>query len=301
MDNLGQVLVTRGNNSTSDDQLGQLMAKLFDVARKKSGQTMSEEEWAEHMREWNSPESQAERYNSTTGKLDASVFDCPHCLNKGAIYRVVDGAVRASKCKCSAVRRSLHEIQRAKGHGFDAKGYTLEGYEQREQWQKSVFRKAMSYADNQGDWLFVSGVTGSGKTHICTAIAKKRLYQEHKSLLYTTYQDLMTRLRGTKYDHVAHEKAIADIVNAGIVYIDDLFKYQTPDAKLAKEDYNYIIEVINARYNARKPLIMSTEWSMKEVEAFDKSVAGRIVEMCGEYIIHIGNDDARNWRMKGCK
>lgn len=117
-----------------------------------------------------------ERLNAEPGNLTG--YDCPHCMNRGGIWKVVNNKLVLEDCSCIAIRQS---IQLAKSSGIEKMldEYTFDNFRTEEEWQKNMFEKAKAYAADPHGWFFVGGQTGSGKTHICTAIAgellKKRI------------------------------------------------------------------------------------------------------------------------------
>ena len=51
------------------------------------------------------------------------------------------------------------------------KGCTLESFKTKSEWQQAIKNKAIEYIkQDNGDWWYIGGQVGSGKTHICTAI-----------------------------------------------------------------------------------------------------------------------------------
>ena len=52
---------------------------------------------------------------------------------------------------------------------------TFEAYKATEPWQKLIKDGARAYAESMDGWFLICGQPGSGKTHLCTAIARQRL------------------------------------------------------------------------------------------------------------------------------
>lgn len=68
---------------------------------------------------------------------------------------------------------------------------------------------------------------------------------------------------------------------------------QAPNA-----DRKYIYKVINTRYLKGKPMIISTEKSIKEILMFDEAVGSRIVEMAQGNIITFPRGIENNYRLR---
>ena len=102
-------------------------------------------------------------------------------------------------------------------------------------------------------------------------------------------------------------KAVANLPNyterveplkkAGILYIDDLFKTQSGREPSAA-DIHLAFEIINYRYINSMPTIISSELTLSQVTAIDEALGGRIRELSKGYIINIGKDSRKNYRLK---
>ncbi|MEY8404622.1 hypothetical protein AALA54_15050 [Oscillospiraceae bacterium 44-34] len=72
-------------------------------------------------------------------------------------------------------RKSIARMEKS-GLGELLKRCTFGAYQTPIQWQKAAKKLAMDYSANPaGRWLVVSGCSGSGKTHLCTAVCGKLL------------------------------------------------------------------------------------------------------------------------------
>lgn len=94
--------------------------------------------------------------------------------------------------------------------------------------------------------------------------------------LYDEYIKMMIILKQSVMDDINYIKQLDKYTNTKILFLDDFLKGKQNEA-----DLKYIFEVINTRYLKKKPMIISTEKSPKELLAFDEAVGSRIIEMCG--------------------
>ena len=121
--------------------------------------------------------------------------------------------------------------------------------------------------------LLLRGNTGTGKTHLIRAIGHVALAQ-HKHLLYTSVPFLLERLRpnsGVSMD------AVMDLhLKAELVIWDDVGAEKETEWTL---DRLYLL--LDARYEANKPLLATSNYTLKELETqLGARITSRLLEMC---------------------
>ena len=80
----------------------------------------------------------------------------------------------SKECSCMEIRRNLILIQKSNLKSLEK--LTLESFETRTSLQKTMKNKALEYLESSNVWLYIGGTSGSGKTHICTAICNKLIH-----------------------------------------------------------------------------------------------------------------------------
>ncbi len=106
---------------------------------------------------------------------------------------------------------------------------------------------------------------------------------------------------------VKDESKYAELVNelktVQALYIDDFFKVSKRTMP-TDADISLAIEIINYRYNLaqtskkRYVTIISTEWTVKQLNDFDNALCGRLCEMAGkDFILHVYGEE-KNYRLK---
>lgn len=221
---------------------------------------------------------------------------CDRCHN-GTVIRQESGILFSRQCDCMKTAYSRHLLEVS---GLDklAERCTFDTYLPHEQWQEGVRNKALEYA---ADWrhnsFFISGQSGCGKTHICTAICNKAV-QEGASLRYFRWVEDGTRLKGLITDVAAYKREADALAVCDLLYIDDLFKTDCSGA-----DLRLAYELINSRYIAGRPVIISSERSLPFIGGLKgkdgEAVAGRIFEMCGKGRFCVAvNGDGKNIRIR---
>lgn len=293
-------------------------AKLLSDRLKAWEQLSPEEREAERRKYM---QEKVNHYNATPGKLKDGYttntiqgdntpvagdgYDCPLCLNRGDTLELVErnGMLYevARECRCMTIRRS---IWRMKSSGLEnsIRENTFKRFEAKEPWQRKMYDMAQRYTSEgwkDGRWLFLGGQPGSGKTHICTAIAGKLLYE--RPLLYVVWPQISKKLKALVTDAKEYALEIGKVETIDVLYIDDLFKPVIGDdgqkMRPTAADIKLAFEIINYRYINKLPTIISCEWQIGELADIDEATGSRIAERSRDYCMSIGRDKARNYRL----
>lgn len=259
---------------------------------------------------------QAENYNKSPGKLT----DCPICHGKGYIMKTVyyDDVgywnTVMSRCSCyqlylnkKLIKKYEEAIKKDPDEdGTDSLGsmlekYTFDNYKIKEDWQNILKEKALTY--NKG-WFFVGGQSGSGKTHICTAMTGRFLNQGI-STIYMPWGTVARRLKSI-INEPEYDTEVRTFKKPKVLYIDDLWKVKSINGvpsmqAVTDSDVKIAFDILNYRYINNLMTIISTEFYQSEIAEIDAAIGGRIIEMCKQPDINwfnIRRDDSRNWRVK---
>ena len=220
---------------------------------------------------------------------DLGELDCPKCKNRGWIAYSGENGVVCEPCGCMPRRRALRRI-RESGLSALLDDYRLDNYETPEPWQKSALAKAREYAETPGsNWLYIFGPPGTGKSHLCTAICGA-LLDAGQAVRYMLWRDESRDLKAVVNDSAAYNKAMHELKGADILYIDDFLKGGTGEA-----DIKLAFELLNSRYNSRRPTLLSSELSIDDVLTLDEAVGSRIYERAKGFVIYA---NGQNWRLK---
>lgn len=242
--------------------------------------------------------------NADTGTYPAEEYDCKVCKNRGYTASVIQlngmDYVISPECKCMEIRRALWRMRKS-GLEKVIRKYTFDTFNAREKWQQKILQMARDYAGQgaeSGQWFFIGGQPGCGKTHICTAIVREILYR--KAVIYMPWESESKALKAKINEAAEYEEAVKVYKNIPVLYIDDLFK-PTRDSygnqpKPTAADVKLAFEILNHRYIHTRPTIISTEWTLEALIDIDEATASRIAERCGQYKIVIAKDRAKNHR-----
>lgn len=196
--------------------------------------------------------------------------------------------------RAELMQKRKARVERAiKESGLDRmlKTKTFDSYIAKENWQKIAKMSCMKYAENPNRWLLVCGQSGSGKTHLCTAIVSTLIGKEIP-VWYLLYREEINKLKNMSgNDPVERERKMNLYRNAEVLYIDDLFK-----GSASKSDVSTMFELLDARRREDKLTIISTEYNPDELKAIDEGVAGRITENTKKVMINWS--EGRNYRMR---
>lgn len=177
---------------------------------------------------------------------------------------------------------------------------TFEKFQAVEPWQKRLKEGTQEYARDLPGWLLLCGQSGSGKTHLATAVCRQRLLQGDE-VRYMPWRDKIGEIKSMSLDVPRRLELIQGYKQAQVLYIDDLYKTgRTADgsAMPSQADLNLAFELINHRYINRLVTIVSTERSPQELVSLDEATGSRIIEMAGEHVYAIAPDMKKNYRLR---
>lgn len=249
----------------------------------------------------------AELLNSTIGALDKQDgYSCALCKNKGIIaYPEISelgySTIVFRECVCMKPRRSLRRLEKS-GLKSLIKDYTFSRFNVHKPWQGLMLNAARSYAEKPEGWFFVGGQSGSGKTHICTAICRELLLSG-RAVIYMLWRDTVAQLKAAVTDEKRYAELINEYKTVDVLYIDDLFKSgrsKEAAAQPTSADINVAFEILNYRYNNPALLtVISSEYSIGDIISIDEAVGGRIYERTKNgNACSIKRDRDKNYRLR---
>ena len=195
------------------------------------------------------------------------------------------------ECSCVQLARNRKRLRES---GLDrlVDRCTFDSFLVKQKWQSVVKSKALDdLKDCSTKSFFMSGQTGSGKTHICTAICNE-IIKDGGRLKYFQWVKDGGRLKRIVNERDQYENEIDALIKTQYLYMDDLFKQEVSSA-----DIRLVYEIINGRYNADRPTIISSERNLDFIRCVrggdGEAIAGRIYETCGkgQYCIELSGKD----------
>lgn len=211
---------------------------------------------------------------------------------------MVDGIERMKFCECRDVKRMQRMIERS---GVD-NAFKDCAFDKFQPWDGRVAQAkgiAESYvldfskveSERQNSFALL-GAVGSGKTTLGVCVLNA-LMKKGISVLYAPFRDMVHELKSNVLDDYAYDQAMQKYTKPRVLYIDDLYKGMTD------KDPKYVYDIVNARYLAKKPLIVTSELPANHIVDVDSAVGSRIIEMCRAYIYELTGPNL-NYRLRGC-
>lgn len=187
------------------------------------------------------------------------------------------------------------ELELLKSMTFDSFDYKRVNLppEQRENLEQA-FREALSFAQSSEGWLVLQGVNGCGKTHLAAAIANYRL-QAGKPALFIVVAEFLDHLRSafSPESQVSYDQLFESAKKAPLLIFDDFGEQSaTPWAQ------EKLYQVINYRYNARLPTVITTTCSLDELES---PISSRLADPRLSLVLNIMAPDYRTDLRSGQK
>lgn len=230
--------------------------------------------------------------------VEPDEYDCPVCGNLGArlFHREGIMGMLAVPCSCQSIRANWQHIRQSGMEGL-LQRCSFEKFEATSQWQQAILQGAKAYAADPRGWILLAGQSGSGKTHLCSAICRS-LAMQKKTFVYMPWREEIMALKGQATDYVARQPRMNRFMKAPYLFIDDLFKSPREQGKVTatRADIEHAFELLNYRYNQNLPTILSTELLPEELEALDEALHSRILERCGKHFYTIKRSPDRNYR-----
>lgn len=243
---------------------------------------------------------QVEKANTQEGQ--EPFINCEQCKNKGYIYYKSEYnglfVMKTKPCSCKKKRDMLKKAyENGLGQYLDKR---MKDYEAWNEASKGIKEKAIDYCTNHADdenWFMITGQSGCGKTLICSIICNYLLLNKNREVLYTTWTDLMTKIKLQNMAQETHDSLniLNSIKQADVLFLDETLKEYTP------AEIRYLSEIINYRYTNNLKTIITSEYTISDLLQIEESVFGRIFEKCnyGKELIEIKKDIKNNFRLKG--
>lgn len=224
-------------------------------------------------------------------KQEEETYECPACFDTGFVDRRDKyGRTISEPCRiCDKNRkdriRRLLEKARLPYHKMDVKP------------NAETLDFLRDFDANKPIWMLFTGKAGGGKTTEAAWLAYELITKKFVSVRFYSGYDLVIDLNATRKRPDEHEKILDDIHEADLVVIDDLFKSLPAPNSYRYADYmEACYEAIWARYNVRKPLVITTQFPLEALIKVDAALAGRIAELSRGRIVGYGRE-AKNWRL----
>ncbi len=181
----------------------------------------------------------------------------------------------------------LELLRKMSFKNFDYKRLNLRPEERQN--LEQAFNITFNFAQSPQGWLVLLGDNGCGKTHLAAAIANY-LLQADKSVLFIVVPDLLDHLRSafSPESRISYDELFEKVKNAPVLILDDFGEQSaTPWAQ------EKLYQLINYRYNARLATVITTCFTLDEIES---RISSRMVDPSISLVFNITAPDYRGDR-----
>lgn len=253
------------------------------------------------------------QYSETEGdyRNEDGLLMCGNChTQKECVLTKNDGTTKTVRCACDCSvaknkreaeekrkRDRLQYLDSMRRTGFpdaEMREWTFAKSDHTDQKNENIARKYVANFDamrEQGTGLLLCGSVGTGKSFLAAAIANELISQGTPCLM-TNFSRIISRI-SEKFG--GDQKYLDNLNRFDLLIIDDLGAERDSEYMWEK-----VMDVIDARYRAGLPLIVTTNLNPKDL--YDPSdirrqrVFSRLKEMC--IFLEVNGADRRNKKMQ---
>ena len=174
--------------------------------------------------------------------------------------------------------------------------------ERPEDFQKA-FQRCRKYCQipeqalENGYGMYIYGDSGTGKTHLTACMCNELMAQMHQCL-FTNFFEISKLIRSTWTGNADSESVIKRVCEVDFLFLDDL----GTEALTKNGEDNWlqgqVFDIINKRYNNKKPTIFSSNYSMNQLIA-DRGMMAKTVDRIGEMSTAMIKLSGESYRRKG--
>lgn len=189
--------------------------------------------------------------------------DCPACFEDFGKQQVRDQELARREAARAKIMQNAAIPPRFSNRKLDNYAAETPG-------QKRALEISLAYAENFADALgngrsmVFCGTPGTGKTHLAVGIAHSVIAQGYTAS-FTTAMDAIRTVRETyrKGNEKTEREVISQFAEPDLMIIDEVGSQLNTEAEKVT-----LFDLINARYQAMKPMIVMSNLTISEVEQY---------------------------------
>ena len=128
---------------------------------------------------------------------------------------------------------------------------------------------------SEGTGVLLHGACGTGKDHLAMAVARAFIYATAKAVVWTSGALLFERLRDSFDGKQTEGQAVGPYLHAPLLWISDPLPVK---GELTPYQSEALYRLVDGRYNARRPIIVTANLSGKADEVMGAAIARRLRE-----------------------
>lgn len=218
---------------------------------------------------------------------------CKICNDKKVITKIGENGLLEIVGECECVKKEYYKKiiensglkEKLKECTFD----TFDDYTPALKYTKTIAKRFVT--DESAEVLLLLGKSGTGKTHLATAVCGELLNKYSKPIRYARYREMVQELKALTLDLEGRREVMDRYKLIRYLYIDDLFKNMDHRYETEKQ---LIFEILDYRYSKHLKTIITSEYTMNQLLDTDEAMAGRLGERAEGYIVNFSK--TKNYR-----
>jgi DNA replication protein DnaC len=148
-----------------------------------------------------------------------------------------------------------------------------------------------------GYGMYIYGDSGTGKTHLTACMCNELMSKMHQCL-FTNFFEISKLIRSTWNGNADSENVVRRLCEVDFLFLDDLGTEKVTSNGEDNWLQGQVFDIINKRYNNKKPTIFSSNYSMNELIA-DRGLMKKTVDRIGEMSTAMIKLTGDSYRRKG--
>ncbi len=158
------------------------------------------------------------------------------------------------------------------------------------EYNRVVYAACKAYCDKAAEMLsyghgaYIYGNPGVGKTHLIACMGNTLVDKLH-TVLFTSFVKLEAQLKENFGNNALQSQLLRDTETVDFLFLDDL---GTENLKEGSNTWmqSIVFDVINRRYNAKKPIICTSNYTLADLmhkNKYEERTVHRLKEICSYY------------------